>query len=235
MNSGIHEMAEGCYGYGSWTAPCWFIGPEQGMSSNENIQRRVDAWVELGREELSDCCQFHMHIREMRWHGEPPKLQKTWKQLMLLLMAFRGTPLDLEVREDKTKLCRYQQDHWGRANDESCVIELSGLPAHCYESSEKQRHELFEPDQFDSIRQRRIAVIRKRILQYQPKLVVMYGLKEREYWERIASVAKEFPPQTKGPIFTFATHPVSFQGVQNSYWTELGQRLRDDPSPALVS
>jgi hypothetical protein len=29
------QMARGCYGYGNWKARYWFLGPEQGMSKDE--------------------------------------------------------------------------------------------------------------------------------------------------------------------------------------------------------
>ncbi len=230
MDVEIKEMACGCYGYGRWDAPYWFLGPEQGNSRDEDIHRRVKAWCELGRTELNDCREFHehKHIRDTRWHGEKPKLQKTWKQLMLFLMAFHGKLLDLRNPKDKAILCIYQRDKWGRLDGETCVIELSGLPAHSYTASKKQKLDLFEPGQFDRIRERRIDVIRQRMREQicanKLKLVVMYGLKEKAHWERIAEVADEFPPGTR-PILAFPTHPVSFEGVENEYWLRLGKSL----------
>ena len=229
IDPSICKMALGCYGYGSWDAPYWFIGPEQGMASDKDIQLRVEAWLGLGENELDDCREFHEHIGEMKWHGKRPKLQKTWKQLMLLLMAFLGAPKDIIGKpKDKTSLCEYQRDHWGRLNDETCVIELSGLPAHCYRTSKKQTHELFEQGQFEVIREKRIASIGKRILLHKPTLVVMYGRKEMAHWEEIAGVAREFPKGVRPSILAFPSHPVSFEGVKNTYWEELGTSLRNN-------
>jgi hypothetical protein len=46
---------------------------------------------------------------------------------MLLLMAF------LERPTDKKSLQTYQRDQWGRlSSGETCVIELSGLPANSF-------------------------------------------------------------------------------------------------------
>ncbi len=227
MQSDIYEMAVGSYGYGCWNAPYWFIGPEQGMARDEDIRRRVDAWINLGRgkEELNDCRKFHGYIKDSRWHDEK-QLQKTWKQLMLLLMAFRGTPKDLNDAGDKESLRSYQADCWGSETGETCVIELFGLPANSYRTSKKQKSELFDTVQLADIRERRIAVIRDRILTHKPKLVVMYGRKEMEHWKRIARVMEEFPMSADRPIFTFPTHPVSFEGVTNMYWNELGKSLR---------
>jgi hypothetical protein len=172
IESYIYKMALGCYGYRRWEAPYWFIGPEQGMASDEDIRRRVEAWLRLGEKELDDCHEFHKHIGEMRWHGENAILQKTWKQLILLLMAFLGKVTDNDWRRN------YQSTEWGMLNGETCVIELAGLPAHSYTDSKKQKRELFEPGQFDGIRTKRISVIKDRMLTYRPELVVMYDLSE---------------------------------------------------------
>lgn len=73
--------------YGRWGAPYWFIGPEQGQAPEENDDHkpRVKAWLELGGGELTDCREFHVLIGEKRWHRERPKLQSTWRSLLLLL------------------------------------------------------------------------------------------------------------------------------------------------------
>lgn len=229
MDAGISKMALECYGYGRWDAPYWFIGPEQGMSQDEEVEKRVEAWFDLGGNDLSDCLVFHEKINEVRWHGldgKQPRLQKTWKQLMLFLKAFLGTPMHLEKLEDKKSLCSYQRDHWGRLTGETCLIELCGLPAHTYKSGERQRQRLFEGKQYDAIRQKRIAVIREKMLAHRPKLVVMYGRKEKESWENIALVAREFPHGAQPPILRFPPHPVSHEGVKNAYWEELGRNAK---------
>src|SRR6185437_9669223 len=122
----LQEMARQRYGYGKWNAPYWFIGPEEGMAFDEDIQRRIRAW---GHCDLNDCRKFHERIGEHRWHEAPVKLQKTWKQLILCLMAFKGQQLDPRKQEHKVFLRNYQSRHWGMQNGETCVIELSGLPA----------------------------------------------------------------------------------------------------------
>lgn len=98
MDDGIREMARRSYGYGSWDAPYWFIGPEQGQALNENndLKRRVEAWLHFGGAELCDCREFHDRICQMKWHQERPRLQSTWRPLMLLLMTFLKRPTDNE-------------------------------------------------------------------------------------------------------------------------------------------
>src|SRR5258708_4897599 len=95
MHENVNEMARRSFGYGSWAAPYWFIGPEQGMGEHERedfesaLEVRVAAWIKLGRLDLNDCRKFHCEIGEKNWHcKEPVNLQMTWRPLLLLLMAF---------------------------------------------------------------------------------------------------------------------------------------------------
>ena len=39
MNGDLRAMARHRYGYGSWTAPYWFLGLEEGMDRGESDDR----------------------------------------------------------------------------------------------------------------------------------------------------------------------------------------------------
>lgn len=218
----IREMAEKCYGYGRWDAPYWFIGPEQGLSRG-NMQPRIEAWLHLGRETgLSDCRKFHTHIGETRWHREKPQIQRTWKQLMLLLLTFLGESAENE------SLRIYQRDQWGMLHGETCVIELSGLPAHDLKAGKEQNLKLFTQEQIDCVLQKRADFIRRKALDHKPRLVVMYGLGAKAHFEKIAG--QPFGSgnllEVESTLMALTTHPVSFEGVKNEYWVSLGKKLR---------
>lgn len=213
MADDICAMAQRCFGYGRWEALYWFIGPEQGQGPHENgdLRPRLKAWQELGAGELCDCRRFHALIGEERWHSERPRLQSTWRPLILLLATVLDRPTDNDT------LRSYQRDSWGAIDGETCVIELSGLAA----------ANLAVPRDRISFRQERIAVIRERIREYKPQLVVMYRTRDLPAWEAIAG--QPFPPTgvlTVGPTVLVVTpHPVS-RGLTNEYWTQLGVELR---------
>lgn len=130
---------------------------------------------------------------------------------MLLLMAFRGRSTDRE------NLRKYQREEWGVFDGETCVIELSGLPANSFKV----------PRERDLFRQERIKVIRQRMDEYKPELVVMYGLSETKHWERLAGCP--FPPDNilavESTIFALTPHPAS-RGLNDTYWMGLAERLR---------
>jgi hypothetical protein len=219
IDNDVLDMARRSYGYGTWDAPYWFIGPEPGQTryENDDLNPRVKAWLRLGGHELCDCRKFHEFIGEMKWHGERPRLQQTWRRLMLSLMTFH------EMEPDKETLRTYQRDQWGRLGGETCVIELSGLAAN--NSTVSRRRELFQPD--------RIKFIRNKIRTINPTFVVMYGARQKKSWEEIAG--SEFPSEgilrIRSTIFAFAPHPIC-RGSTDAFWKELGKRLLRETHPS---
>jgi hypothetical protein len=236
MDKDLSEMARGSYGYGRWEAPYWFIGPEQGMGDHERedsesaLEARVAAWIKLGRLDLNDCRKFHCEIGEKNWHcKEPVKLQKTWTPLLLTMMKFLDRP------EDNESLRAYQRDQWGMLDEETCVIELSGLAA---PKLKKAKANPFLPE--------RIEAICQRMLTHRPELVVMYGRMQWKSWNAIAKAVtgRGFPDDTEHdlPKTSFLVHGrtilcrtphpsrpirVGTQYLVNEYWTRLGRKLRD--------
>ncbi len=103
------EMANGCFGFGRWDAPYWFIGPEQGKGKDEpeDNTKRARAWHQLGRSELCDCLEFHAKIFDMSWHCSRPSLQRTWRPLMLLLMTFLNEPTNIESLSTAMPTCEH--------------------------------------------------------------------------------------------------------------------------------
>jgi hypothetical protein len=221
MDDDIREMARRCYGYGRWDAPHWFIGPEPGQALDENndLKPRAAAYRDLGKDGLSDCRDFHDRIDETRWHRERPRLQPTWRRLILLLMTFLDQPWD------KDSIRNYQRDEWGRLNSETCVIELSGLPANSF--TVRRDRELF--------RLERIGGLRQKMCSHKPRLVVMYGLRQKKYWEQIAGggFGSDSIQSLESTIIALTRHPNMF-GLKDVYWEDLGERLRHVAQKSLT-
>lgn len=111
------------YGYGSWDAPVWFVGLEEGGGEDPNqVARKVDAWHRLGARELSDLYAFHVDAGITQWFGERARIQTTWgKYSRLALLRERASVTPEDVR-------RHQADVLGRPGLGTCMIEVMPLP-----------------------------------------------------------------------------------------------------------
>jgi hypothetical protein len=237
LTADARYLAENCYGYGRWDAPYWFIGLEEGQSPKENndFGNRAKAFHELNTDGLCDCRKFHEKIKEYRWHNVNAKtgkvdLQSTWKYLMLLLLAYQGKPT--EDRERRSNLKRnYQCNQWGaegRDTGETCVIELSGLPANNSKISKERPEEMRK--ELDRIRPERIGHIQE-MLNHGPQFVVMYGTTQKEHWRKIADYQLQpgIPKKIGSIVFLLTQHPTSHYKKgqkKDQFWIDLGERLR---------
>ena len=123
----------------------------------------------------------------------------------------------LDKGADTESVRRYQRLEWGRIKGDTCLIELSGLAA----------HDLGVFRDRERFRQERIEVIRERLRQTAPSLVVLYGTMDRPSWGKIAGRA--FPAEdiiiSDGTTLAVTAHP-NYKRA-NAYWVERGQRLRE--------
>jgi hypothetical protein len=113
---------------------------------------------------------------------------------------------------------------------DTCVIELSGLPAKGLRAGVMLRGEHFTRDQVSEILEERIASIRQRIKENNPQLVLMYGLDGRGYFSDLTERPSEFPlaigeiVELESTIMALTYHPV-FPGPSNENWTAFGKKL----------
>ena len=237
LTDGDWELAENCYGYGSWDACHWFIGLEEGQAEGENddFTERLKAFRKLNKEGLSDCRAFHVQIKYTGWHfkneqtpnKKSPPLQRTWRPLMLLMKTFLKEPADNE------SLRAYQQEGWGDSAGQACVIELSGLPARNTKTSKKRYSSLSDEEKrrLDNIRDKRLDFIHKKMIANKPKFVVIYGQDQKKYWMKFwkdnGVTRSRFGSNLKieSTIIVFTRHPVQ---SPNKLWIELGTKLRTD-------
>jgi len=206
-------MAEEFYGYGRWDAPYWFIGPEAGMSEDghDDLTARLAAWKALGCGPVVDCASHHLGFGFTTWHQHHPPVQPTWRQLIRLLLAYKGKPADIE------SIRKYQRADWGRSTGESCVIELSGISA----------HSLRVPRDRQTFLSRRLDRIRKEAQQHRPEFILMYGRAQLAEWKKIAGGDFEADGfrLMGSALAAIAPHPVS-HGIGNEFWEKLGVRIR---------
>lgn len=229
----LQDFIQGFRGYGTFEAPWWFVGMEEGGGNDEaEIARRLSAWDKRGRLELDDVAEFHREFGVSKFWKKNPPTQPTWRKLIRLMLAAtmkQASEITLkQIRE-------YQRDHWGRTESETCLLELLPLPS---PDSEVWQYdawsEICQLADRDSYREwmipSRIEFIRRRIEKYRPKIVVFYGKEYLKYWQEIASVASWTDDsngfsicESAGTKFVAVPHPASEWA--NSFWTNIGRRL----------
>jgi hypothetical protein len=206
------EMAENFYGFGSWDAPYWFIGPEQGQGKKEkdNLGPRTRAWVDCGKPDLGDLKDFHDRLKPGYWTEEGAPLQNTWRKLMLILLTSLGKNIE------KENIRTYQRLNLGRRDGQTCLIELSGLPAN---SSRTERDR-------NSFLQKRIKLISQKLVDHKPKFVVMYGKGSQNSFTEIIGYRPELDKVTFiGSTAILFTKHTNARKLSDEYWRGHGKVL----------
>jgi hypothetical protein len=213
----VEPFIERFFGYGTWSAPVWFIGMEEGGGSSlAEVETRIETWRARGANELENLAEFHRAIGVTRHFGGRPALQRTWAKLIHVLFGLRGEVADTE------RVRIYQATRLGRHGGETALIELLPLP------SPSTRDWLYREISDipylatrESYRQHvaplRVWRLRERIAQHRPQVVIFYGVAYRDWWSRI-----EGEPGTK---FVTIPHPASY-GMTNQDFYDLGAAIR---------
>jgi len=223
------QMAREFFGFGSWSADFWSIGPEQGMLEDDStLSTRFEAWRRMGGRDLVDCRTYHAEIIEHRFHGtgsngkvEP---QPTWRKLIRTRLAYRSG-----ANPDQNAVLDYQAKLWGSTSGNDCVIELSGLPAHS--------HGVARAASADGLNQR-IEEIATKLASGKHKIVLLYGAGRKRNcdiaWQRLTSGLEKRRfglftiCESANATFVRGPHPTApIKGNTNEAWCELGKRLAD--------
>lgn len=209
----IDAFMDGFYGYGDYSARYWFIGLEEGGGGSEDeIERRLNAWDRRGRNELEDLAEFHAAFGEREWF-ERGALQRTWRGLIRIVLAAEG--LDPSIDD----LRAYQRERLGRRiGSDTCLIEIMPLPsrntgAWLY-SSITTDHRLLSRKTYDThVRPQRFRQSQERITKYRPPFVIIYGASRAAFSE------------PAGTRIVLSRHPTA-HGVTNAELAAIGHRLR---------
>ncbi len=225
----IDNFIRAAYGFGNLKAPYWFIGLEPGLSRTKPkkrkplIEKRIAAWK---GKEIEDIFDYHKRIDVVQWFGSEAKLQGTWAKLIRVLMVLNAKPANTE------SLRRFQSDVWGRANSETCLLELFPFP--CPSTKKKDWEDCYKIERADyeeRCRRRRIPHFKALIRKYRPRAVIFYGVTRMKEWRLIAGVNFDGPSrdllvQVKSRIlFSVIKHP-SARGITNKYLKKVGRKIR---------
>ena len=216
-------LAKNCYGYGSWDAPYWFIGSEQGQSKKEDgIKDRYRAFIDLQKDGLCDCRKFHklikgndLYVEDI--HGNVP-LQSTWNYQMELLYGYLGKPCDSTIRRS------LQKNEWGSAGGKVCIAELRGLPA--YSNKERVNQSDYIPE--------RVLFLKNKIENHSPapEFIVFYGKKDEIYWNEIVQekLILDGIIKYRKTLFAYLPFPTARKPLNrtHAHWKRIGEKLCEE-------
>lgn len=239
-------------GYGNLSGKYWVIGMEEGGgNTHQEINQRLNRWVELGCTPVIDNYEFHRAIDgDFMFSGKTKKqnlscffegdvkLQKTWAALIRTILNIES---EKEFIPDDIK--KYQAKFWGRANSNNCLIEIFPLPspdANCWYYDDWSCLESLESREtyISKLKEKRINLIRGKLEKHSPEFVFFYSLNKDyiKFWQDISGVT--FDESNKVQIHNkFYAHIAEKNGTKyiltgqpsyvrsHSYWNRLGRML----------
>ena len=227
---------QGFYGYGSYEAPVWFVGMEEGGGSYDDIRRHIEHWDRRGGEELEDLRSFHIEKGQTEFFEGARSLQSTWRGLVRMLLADSGQdPSPDELRA-------FQAEQLGRSEGGNCLLELLPLPCRSLKDIDwfyRERSSLpilqRRADYREAVAPWRADWLRKRFQENSPRIVVFYGV-DRWYlrwWELIAGTRFHEIPisghrthfgRVSNTAFLVTKHPVT-PGITSQYFNDIGSLM----------
>lgn len=220
----LQDYIHGFFGYGSLSAPLWFIGMEEG-TGQETLEERLQAWQDLGRTATLDIRLFHERIHETRWFSIFPTIQRTWRRLIIMALRYVDEPVDRE------HIRHYQASRL--ATETEALLELMPLPHKGLREWDHQGLFASRNDYLSAIAPRRLAELQRAIANHGPKAVVMYGTTPPypEYWKNLAGgpltgTEQGWSYRRSGQtLYVVCQHPVA-HGVTDDTYISIGDFLR---------
>jgi len=227
----LGEFMSRFFGYGTWAAPFWFIGMEEGGGTSEaEIASRLTTWSARGRKYLEDLAGYSGELGITQWFGDAAKLQPTWRCLARVFLAYKGV-----VHPGRGTVIKTQCTRLGSENGKAALLELLPLP-----SPGIGQWNYGGMTDLPLLRDRatytskllpmRAARLHEKIRAHQPDVVVCYGLAYREAWERVAGAPfsgneDDLPMARVGrSLVVVMRHPAA-HGVSRAYFQHVGETL----------
>lgn len=234
----LKKRVDTFYGYGNYQGKYWFIGMEEAGGDFENLKNRINIWStrakdEIDKYEIDDLAEYHEAIGYPESFQEGAKLDvPVWRAIIRILLSAKG-------REDITleDVRHYQIQELGRKSKETCLLELFPLPSPSLQdwiySQHSQLYFLENRQTYESYCvEKRINHISHRIKEYQPRVVVFYGMAYEYSWRKITKKITdiEFSITPEGflicrnspTIFVMAKFP---RALPNEYFHKIGRAI----------
>jgi hypothetical protein len=247
MNSLNNEILlnrlESFWGFGQYESQYWFVGMEEGGGHEiEEISKRFTTWEKLGSSELIDNYEYHLGITGYgyeRFFEGNIKLQSTWKKLIRAYLNIENPNKNYSADDVK----KIQANNWGRKTSNNCLLDIFPLPspsASKWLYNEWSDLEILKDRSTykNTLKDKRIKALRRRVLLYKPKVVMYYGIGKEylEIWEEVSGV--KFSPKNNFKIFEnksiylmrkgktlFAVTYQPSGAWNNQYWNKVGEYI----------
>jgi hypothetical protein len=166
-------------GYGSLSAPVWFVGFEEGLGRMDSEDAIRNLKARSSFESVMDLHEAHLRLREggqpIDIERKPPSTQ-VWQFMAKIMRAFEGHEdwrnLDLAKEYIRLRL--------GRSKGDTFLTELSPIPAG--DAADKKWRTMFQkldPELDSKIKLRRDE-LRRVLEESAPPLVICYGIRRAE-------------------------------------------------------
>jgi hypothetical protein len=175
----VHRRIANFWGYGSFKAPTWFAGMEEGLGPETELEERFR--VSDGKATIDIRRNMARIPHAMRWFQPPrPPIQPNWKYPLALCLFLRNgrPPTPEEIRA-------YQLDMLGDVNrKDSCVIELMPLPARSSRDEDWQysKHVGSRRKYLEKYKPERVRQLRTLIGTHRPRLVIFHAMTYLSDW-----------------------------------------------------
>lgn len=196
------------YGYGTWSAPLWFVGYEEsGGDSRDEVAEKLNHFYRAyGATTGATLCDIRSHFQEVAFRVEGPRAERfntfydhrfgenavvhgLWKNLIAFAHGYRNIPLPDTLS--------YQRNHFLGLSSGEAMIQLYPLPAHSHAwyyswldlpgISFLKSRSLYEKHVY----QDRIETILEKAREHKPEVVLMYGMENINVLK--ASIQEAFP------------------------------------------
>jgi hypothetical protein len=226
----VHRRVANFWGYGSFKAPTWFVGMEEGLGPETELEERFRVSGKATIDIRRDMARIP---HAMRWFQPPrPPIQQSWKYPVALYLYLRDgrAPNREEIRA-------YQLHILGDIDrEDSCVIELMPLPARStrdedwlylkYVGTRQQFFKRYRPE--------RVRQLRDLITTHRPHLVIFYGMTYVSDWvDVIGQSARQITRQmyfAPGRGAASCIVPNNSRGMSYDRLYEFAERVRPQVS-----
>ena len=220
-------------GFGNPNGDYWFVGPEEGGSS-ESVDLRMQIWKQLNAEHYTDIYDFHKLFNNgtLRFFDNPIKLQSTWSGLIEILMAMRGEEYSLNRKR------QIQSKEFGRGNSNTCIVDLMPYSSQSLaDVNWNLHHKETKADYIGRLKAMRITLLVNELITYQPKVVLFYSKSYIKQWIEIINKVVDnnvtffqhpalplLSYKSASTLFVITDHPTSI--TMNSIKTVIGYNLK---------